>query len=115
MELCPAGLGVLLNSLVLSADFLALSVALPLPYAPARFPSGALVAHRTFQYCRTFVPFLASLWSELSGPECGGVGLAGFKSRVNAFLVASSVLYFYLLLFSSFLPTMGLLCGVGVL
>ena len=91
-----------------------LSCALPLPYVPARVTRGALVAHRhlfapprcrTSQYRRTFVPFSVSLWNDLSDPVFDRVGLAGFKSRANAFLLAWSALYFLIhtiLSFSSF-------------
>ena len=72
-----------------------LSGALPLPYLLARGTRGALVAHlfvpprcRTSQYRRTFVPSSVSLWNDLSDPVFDGVGLAGFKSRANAFLLA---------------------------
>ena len=74
-----------------------LSSALPLMYVPARVTRRALVAHRhslapprcrTSQYLRTFVPLSVSLWNDLSEPEFDGVGLAGFKSRANAFLLA---------------------------
>ena len=74
-----------------------LSGALPLPYVPARATRGALVAHRhsfapprcrTSQYRRTFVPLSVSLWNNLSDPMFDGVGLAGFKSKANAFLLA---------------------------
>ena len=74
-----------------------LSGALPLTYVPARVTHGALVAHihsfapprcRTSQYRRTFVPISVSLWNDLSDPVFDGVGLAGFKSRANAFLLA---------------------------
>ena len=74
-----------------------LSGALPLPYVPARVTRAALVAHRhsfapsrcrTSQYSRTFVPLSVSLWNDLSDPAIDGVGLAGFKSRANAFLLA---------------------------
>ena len=74
-----------------------LSGALPLPYVPARVTRGGLVAHRhwfapsrcrTSQYLRTFVPLSVSLWNDLSDPVFDGVGLAGFKSRANAFLLA---------------------------
>ena len=74
-----------------------LSGALPLPYVPARVTSGALIAHRhsfapprcrTSQYRRSFVPLSVSLWNDLSDPVFGGVGLPGFKSRANAFLLA---------------------------
>ena len=72
-----------------------LSGALPLPYVPVRVTRGALVAHwhsfapprcRTSQYHRTFVPLSVFLWNDLSDPVFDGVGLADFKSRVNAFL-----------------------------
>ena len=71
--------------------------ALLLPYEPARVTRGALVAHwhsfapprcRTSQYGRTFVPLSVPLWNDLSGHAFDGVGLAGFKSRANAFLLA---------------------------
>ena len=74
-----------------------LSGALPLPCVLARVTLGALVAHRhsfapprcrTFLYRRTFVPISVSLWNDLSDPVFDGVGLAGFKSRANAFLLA---------------------------
>ena len=74
-----------------------LSGTLPLPYVPARVTRGALVAHRhsfapprcrTSQYRRTLVPLSVSLWNDLSDPVFDGVGLAGFKSRANAFLLA---------------------------
>ena len=74
-----------------------LSGALPLPYVPARVTRGALVANRhsfepprcrTSQYRRTFVPLSVSLWNDLSDPVFDGVGLASFKSRANAFLLA---------------------------
>ena len=74
-----------------------LSCALPLPYVPAPVTRGALVAHwhsfapprcRTSQYRRSFVPLSVSLWNDLGDPVFDGVGLAGFKSRANAFLLA---------------------------
>ena len=74
-----------------------LSGALPLPYVLARVTHGALVTHmhsfapprcRTSQYRRTFVPLTVSLWNDLSDPVLDGVGLVGFKSRTNAFLLA---------------------------
>ena len=70
---------------------------LPGPYVPARVTRGALVAHRytyapprcrTMQYSRTFIPFSVSLWNDLVNPVFNGVGLAGFKSRANASLLA---------------------------
>ena len=71
--------------------------ALPGPYVPVRVTRGALVAHRytyaphrcrTLQYSRTFIPFSVSLWNDLANPVFDDVGLAGFKSRANASLLA---------------------------
>ena len=71
--------------------------ALPVPYVLVRVTQGALIAHRyacapprhrTSQYCWTFIPWLVSLWNDLSDPVFDGVGLAGFKSSANAFLLA---------------------------
>ena len=73
-----------------------LNDALPGPYVPVWVTRGALVAHRytyvpprsrTSQYRRTFV-LSVSLWNDLADPVFDGVGLAGFKSRANAFLLA---------------------------
>ena len=70
---------------------------LPVPYVSVRVKSGAVIAHRytyapprcrTSQYRRTFIPWSVSLWNDLSDPVLDGVGLAGFKSRANAFLLA---------------------------
>ena len=67
------------------------------PYVPVRVTRGGVIAHRytyappccrTSQYRRTFVPFLVSLWNDLSDPVFDGVGLAGFKSRANPSLLA---------------------------
>ena len=71
--------------------------ALPVTYVPVRVTRGAVVAHRyTYepprcrisQYRRTFIPLSVSLWNDLSEAVFDGVGLAGFKSRANAFLLA---------------------------
>ena len=71
--------------------------ALPVPYVPVWVTRGSVIAHqytyapphcRTSQYRCIFVPFSVSLWNDLSDPVFGGVGLAGFKSRANAFLLA---------------------------
>ena len=71
--------------------------ALPGQYVPIRVTRGALVAHRytyapprcgTLQYSTTFIPFSVSLWNDLATPVFDGVGLAGFKSRANASLLA---------------------------
>ena len=70
---------------------------LPRPYVPARVTRGALVAHRytyapprcrTLQYRMTLIPFTVSLWNDFANPVFDGVGLAGFKSRANASLLA---------------------------
>ena len=71
--------------------------ALPLPYVPVRVTSSAVIAHRftyapprcrTSQYRRTVIPFSVFLWNVLSDPMFDDVGLAGFQSRANAFLLA---------------------------
>ena len=71
--------------------------ALPVPYVLVRVTRGAVIAHRytyppsrcrTSQYRRAFIPWSVSLWNDLSDPVFDGVGLAGFKSRANAFLFA---------------------------
>ena len=74
-----------------------LNGALPGPYVPAQVTRSALVAHRytyaqprsrTLQYSRAFIPFSVSLWNDLASSVFDGVGLAGFKSRANAPLLA---------------------------
>ena len=76
-----------------------LNDALSGPYLPVRVTRGALVAQRytyhapprcrTSQYRRTSVPLSVSLWNDLADPPVfDGVGLAGFKSRANVFLLA---------------------------
>ena len=71
-----------------------LNDALPGPYVPVRVTRGALVAHRytyapprcrTSQYRWIFALLSVSLWNDLADPVFDGVGLAGFKSRANAF------------------------------
>ena len=61
---------------------------------PVRVTRGALVAHgytfsphryRTTEYSRTFIPLSVSLWNDLADHVFDGVGLAGFKSKANAF------------------------------
>ena len=78
-----------------------LNGALPGPHVPARVTRCALVAHRytyaqprcrTLQYSRTFIPCSVSLWNDLANPVFDGVGLAGFKSRANASLLAQAAL-----------------------
>ena len=71
--------------------------ALPVPYVPVRVTCGTLISHRythapprcrTWQYRRTFIPLSVSIWNDLVDPVFDGVGLAGFKSRSNTFLLA---------------------------
>ena len=70
---------------------------LPGPFVTVWVTRGALVAHRftyapprcrTSQYRRTLVSLSVSLWNDLADSVCDGVGLAGFKSRASAFLLA---------------------------
>ena len=74
-----------------------LNGALPGPYVPVGVTRGALVTHwytyappscRPLQYSRTFILFSVSLWNDLANPIFNGEGLAGFKSRANASLLA---------------------------
>ena len=74
-----------------------LNGALPGPYVPVGVTRGALVAHRytyapprcrTSQYSMTFILLWVSLWNDLANPVFDDVGLAGVKSRANAFLLA---------------------------
>ena len=78
-----------------------LNGALPEPYVPVRVSCGSLVAHRhtyapprcrTSQYIRTFIRLSVSLWNDLTIPVFDGVGLTGFKSMANAFLLALAAL-----------------------
>ena len=55
----------------------------------------------------TFVLLSVSLWNDLNDPVFASVGLARFKSRANASLLAYSNLSFSLPLFSRFLPFVG--------
>ena len=43
---------------------------------------------RISQYRRTFIQLSVFLWNDLANPVFDGVGLAGFTSRANAFLLA---------------------------
>ena len=40
------------------------------------------------EYRKTFMPLSVSIWNDLTDPVFCGVGLAGFKSRANALLLA---------------------------
>ena len=50
--------------------------------------SWRVFLEKTSQYRRTFSPLSVSLWNDLCDPVFDGVGLAGFKSWANAFLLA---------------------------
>ena len=101
--------------------------ALPGPYVPVRVTRCALVAHRytyapsrcgTSQYRRTFIPLWVSLWNNLANPLYDGVGLAGFKSRANDFLLALTVLpllWSSIVFFLSLLSVYSWHCGSAVL
>ena len=98
--------------------------ALPAPYVPVRFTSGAVIARRytyapprcrTSQYPRTFILLSVSLWNDLSDSVFDGVGLAGFKCRANAFLLALLLVRFLspaVFPFSSFILWIGVV-GLG--
>ena len=77
-------------------------------YAPSRC--------RTSQYSRTFIPVSLFLWNDLANPVFDGVGLAGFKSRSNAFFIGPScsipTIVFTLFPFL-FFPSIGWYCGAG--
>ena len=105
---------------------LPLNGALPGPYVPVVLTRGAPVAQRyiyasprcrTSQYSRTFILLSVSLWNDLANPVFDGVGLAGFKSRVNVFLLTYAAIS--LLQSSTIFPfffclSMGWYCGAGV-
>ena len=69
----------------------------PVLYVLVWVTRSAVIAHRytyapprcrTSQYRWTFIPWSVSLWNDLSDPVFDGVGLAGFKSMANVFLLA---------------------------
>ena len=69
----------------------------PVPYVPVRVTCSTVIPHwytyapprcRTLQYRITFIPLSVSLWNDLNDSVFDGVGLAGLKSRANAFLLA---------------------------
>ena len=97
---------------------------LPEPYVPVRVTRGAEIAHRytyapprcrTSQHRRTFIQLSVSLWNYLGDLVFHGVGLAGFKTRANTFLLVKvltpllSPTYFP---FSSFIQWAGIM-GLG--
>ena len=81
-------------------------------YVPVRVTRDALVAHQytyalprciNTQHSRILISFSVSLWNDLANPEFDGVGLAGFKSRANAFYWPKLLYPYYgLLLFFPF-------------
>ena len=103
-----------------------LNDALPGPYVLARVTRGAIVAHRytyapprcrTSQYRRTFILISVSLWNDPADPMFDGVGLAGFRSTANGFLLSQAALS--LLLSSTIFPfhfflSIGWYCGAEV-
>ena len=98
-----------------------LNSALPGPYVPVRVIRGALVAHRytsapprcrTSQCGMTFLPLSVYLWNHLADPVFDGVGLAGFKSRAKAFLLANLLYPYYSDLL--FLPFSSSCLSVGI-
>ena len=86
---------------------------------PVRVTRGAVIAHRftyvpprcrTSQYRLTFIHLSVSLWNDLSDPLFDSVGLAGFKSRADAFLLAYLLAHFLapaIFPFSSFILWVG--------
>ena len=94
--------------------------ALPVPYVPLQVTRGAAIPHRytyaprrcrTSQNSRTFIPSSVSLSNDLSDPVLDGVGLAGFKTRANAFLFALLLAHFLsppVFPFSSFILWVGI-------
>ena len=90
--------------------------ALPVPYVPMRITHGAVIAHRytyaasrcrTSQCRMTFIRLSVSLCIDLGDSVFDGVGLAGFKSRANAFSLSPTVFHF-----SSFILWVGIV-GLG--
>ena len=71
--------------------------ALPVQYMQVLVTRGALVVNwytyapprgRTAKYYRSFILLSVPLWNDLDDPVLDGVGLADFKCRTNAYLVA---------------------------
>ena len=79
---------------IMSKLVLPLYGALSVPYVSVPVTRSILVAHwytyeppccKTSQYHMTFIPLAVSLWKGHGGHVFDGVGLAGFKSRAEAF------------------------------
>ena len=67
---------------------------------------GTLMRLLAAEPCKTFIPMSVSLWNDLGDPIFDGVGLTGFKSRANVFLLAkhfTSLLSNTVFTFSSFI------------
>ena len=65
-----------------------LYISLPVPYVPVRVTRGALVAHRYTNVLQDFCSILSVSVKRSCCSAFDGAGLAGFKSRANAFLLA---------------------------
>ena len=61
------------------------------------------------------MPHSVSLWNDLSDHVFNGMGLAGFKSRANFYLLANLFFLYVSNSLSLFLPSRGWLCGVWAL
>ena len=97
------------------------------PHVPVHVTLCAVITHRhrytcapprcrTSQYLITFILQTVSLWNDIGDSAFDGEGLAGFKSRANAFLLAwvlSPFLVSYCFPFI-FFHSMGWYCGAGV-
>ena len=98
--------------------------ALPVTYVQVLVTRGAVIAHkytylpphcRTSQHLRSFIFLSVCLWNDLGDPIFDGVGLVGFKSRPNAFLLALLLAPFLspaIFPFSSFIIWVGIV-GLG--
>ena len=82
---------------------------LPVPYVPVNVTRSPVIPHqytyepprcRTSQYRIILIPLSVYLWNDIGDPVLDDVGLAGFKSRANAFLFAQLLAPFCLLQFS---------------
>ena len=97
----------------------ALYGALPVPYVPVlvtRRYTYAPPRCRTSQYYLTFIVLSVSLCNNLSDPVFDGVGLKGFKSGANAFLlalIAASSLFLFCCFPFLFFHSMGWCYGIG--
>ena len=96
----------------------------PVPHVPVLVTRGALVADGTLMHLRDaeprsttgFLILCQYLWNDLGDPVFDGVGLAGFKSLTNAFLLAYLLAPFLspAVLAVLFFHSLGWYCGPGV-